>query len=53
MNNAGLPHRELQKIALTVTAIATIAQTGWTNPVAASGMPMPLKAKATIQAANT
>ena len=28
MNNAGLPQRELKKIAVTLTAIAAIAQTG-------------------------
>jgi hypothetical protein len=46
MNKDGRPHSELQKIAVTLTAIATIAQTGWTSPVAASGMPMPLRQKA-------
>src|SRR5262249_839921 len=34
----GLPHSELMKIAVTLTAIATIAHTGWIRPVAARGM---------------
>ena len=46
MNSDGRPHSELMKIAVALTAIATIAQTGWTSPVAASGMPTPLKQKA-------
>ncbi len=46
MNNDGRPHRELMKIAVTLTAIASIAQIGSTSPVAATGMPIPLNAKA-------
>lgn len=42
----GRPHREFMKISVTLTAIATIAHTGYTKPVAAAGIPMPLKRKA-------
>jgi hypothetical protein len=36
INSDGRPHSELTKIAVTLTAIATIAQTGWRCPVAAT-----------------
>ena len=35
-------------MAVTLTAIATIAQTGWIRPVAASGIPIPLKRNASV-----
>src|SRR5262249_26643961 len=44
----GVPHSELMKMAVTLTAIATIAQIGWMNPVAAIGIPIPLKRKARV-----
>lgn len=42
----GSAPRDLMKIVVTEAAMATIAQTGETRPVAASGMPMPLKVNA-------
>ena len=41
-NSDGRPHSELRKMAVTLIAIAAMAQIGWMNPVAANGMPMPL-----------
>ena len=40
------PPMELMKMAVTEAAIAAIAPTGCTSPVAARGMPMPLKVNA-------
>jgi hypothetical protein len=44
----GLPRRELKKMAVTLTAMAAIAQIGWIRPVAASGTPTPLKRMASV-----
>lgn len=40
------PHKELIKMDVTLVAMATIPQIGWTNPVAAAGIPMPLNKNA-------
>ena len=45
-NSEARPHRALTKMLVTLAAIATIAQTGYTSPLAAAGMPRPLKRKA-------
>src|SRR6266849_4898428 len=42
----GRPQRALTKMLVTLAAIAAIAQTGYTSPVAAAGMPRPLKRNA-------
>src|SRR5690349_348778 len=46
LKSEGRPQSELMKIAVTLTAIASIAQIGSRRPVAAAGRPMPLKQRA-------
>ncbi len=43
------PAKESRRTVVTLAAIAIIAQTGWTQPVVASGTPMPLKQNASAR----